>query len=77
MAAIEPEIVPLFVMPLPEANVTPLPTAMPVLAVMAPELLSAGCSVVFRKAHGLLEILHPRRLTARAESPSRSAAHAL
>jgi len=43
----------------------------------ASELLSAGCSVVFRKAHGLLEILHPRRLAARVESPSRSAAHAL
>jgi len=43
----------------------------------ASELLSAGCSVVFRKAHGLLEILNPPRLTARAGSLSRSAAHAL
>ena len=43
----------------------------------ASELLSAGCSVVFRKAHGLLEILNPPRIAAHAESIGRSAAHAL
>ena len=43
----------------------------------ASELLSAGCSAVFRKAHGLLEILNPPRAVARAESHRRSAAHAL
>jgi phosphoglycolate phosphatase-like HAD superfamily hydrolase len=33
----------------------------------ASELLRAGCSMVFRKAHGLLEILNPPRVAVQAE----------
>jgi phosphoglycolate phosphatase-like HAD superfamily hydrolase len=42
----------------------------------ASELLSAGCSVVFRKARELLEILNGREVSIRAERMRSSAAHA-